>query len=322
MNPAGGRRGGFLLLVVATTALVTGACNGGRVEEIGGGFSIQAVPTLPESGLKPRSLMRTTGNRRIVVDEFIEKVQYYEPDCVVYQTARRAHDVFAVCGDRTPIAIATSAGLSWRFDADGLRRVPEPVLKGGRLVSEVEFLEIERLRSLAIRQPRFDAGWRSASSFDPNAPPLEAARADRPVELETRDRWGNGPLFDAVRLSRIDVVEALLRSGADVNAANTLGSTPLMVASGKGDLEIVERLLAAGANVDVADRDGRTALMSAADVGETRVVKRLLAAGADATLRDAKNRTAIERIPSSQDAELLELLRNASGPKTPVTSSR
>jgi ankyrin repeat protein len=82
-------------------------------------------------------------------------------------------------------------------------------------------------------------------------------------------------------------VEALLKAGAAVNAANADGVTSLMVACYQQQQEaacrsrIVAALLAAGAAVNAANRKGGTALLLAADLGTADVVAALLQAGAD-----------------------------------------
>jgi ankyrin repeat protein len=118
-----------------------------------------------------------------------------------------------------------------------------------------------------------------------------------------------------------NVVDVLIKSGADVKAASKAGFTPIVFAAQKGDAETVEILLHAGADVntkvpngtalleiaalaqknpvvdvllqngaavDAADSAGNTALHVAAQLGELETVKLLLAKGANANVRNAK----------------------------------
>jgi len=55
-------------------------------------------------------------------------------------------------------------------------------------------------------------------------------------------------LLDAVRARNDQETVRLIDAGADVNAADSLGTTPLMWASRYGDAVVVERLIKAGAN--------------------------------------------------------------------------
>jgi uncharacterized protein len=84
-----------------------------------------------------------------------------------------------------------------------------------------------------------------------------------------------------------NVVEALLRAGAPVDARDRDNRTPLMLARQAGNLTAVEALLAAGAGVNViGGRLERTPLMYAASAGNVPLMKLLLAGGARVGDRD------------------------------------
>lgn len=102
------------------------------------------------------------------------------------------------------------------------------------------------------------------------------ARVDT-VEDKTR----NSPLHVASDLGNNDVVERLLRGGADLAGKNAVGQIPLHLAAGKGHQEVVSQLLRAGAEPNVQDRIGRTPLYIAAVHGKASVIGELARAGAD-----------------------------------------
>lgn len=87
------------------------------------------------------------------------------------------------------------------------------------------------------------------------------------------------------------VVEALLRAGADANAATQSNSTPLIVAAFGGSLAAVEVLLAAGANPNVRNDAGSTAMHVAASSGFVTILEYLISHNGDRTLRDARGQT-------------------------------
>jgi ankyrin len=91
----------------------------------------------------------------------------------------------------------------------------------------------------------------------------------------------------------LEAVDRLIRSGADVNAANDLGATPLWAAAQNGNAAMVGRLLDAGANPNLALLKGETPLMMAARAGKAEVVEQLLAKGAKPNTRAARGQTAL-----------------------------
>ena len=77
----------------------------------------------------------------------------------------------------------------------------------------------------------------------------------------------------------LDIVQALLAKGADVNATDNDGDTALMRASVWGRLEVVQALLAKDAKVNAKTNVGWIAPMLASKEGHLNVVQALLARG-------------------------------------------
>ena len=69
-------------------------------------------------------------------------------------------------------------------------------------------------------------------------------------------------------MGRLEVVQALLDKGANVNAKTEKGTTALMMASSTGQTDVVQMLLENGANVNAKTSYSLTALMRAAEGGE------------------------------------------------------
>ncbi|XP_068191457.1 KN motif and ankyrin repeat domain-containing protein 1-like isoform X2 [Antennarius striatus] len=90
------------------------------------------------------------------------------------------------------------------------------------------------------------------------------------------------------------VVEQLFTEG-DVNAkASQAGQTALMLAVSHGRMDMVQALLARGAEVNLQDDEGSTALMCASEHGHADIVRLLLAQpGSDADLTDSDDSTAL-----------------------------
>ena len=72
-----------------------------------------------------------------------------------------------------------------------------------------------------------------------------------------------------------DMIKALLKAGADVDATNRYGATALHTASRNGDARSAALLLNAGANPATALPEGETALMAAARTGNVELLDSL-----------------------------------------------
>ncbi len=90
----------------------------------------------------------------------------------------------------------------------------------------------------------------------------------------------------AAQYCHYSIVEFLLKSGADINKADSNGTTPLKGAIHKGHDRIVQLLLDSGADINKADRNGMTPLEGAIHKGHDRIVQLLLDSGADINKAD------------------------------------
>ncbi len=97
---------------------------------------------------------------------------------------------------------------------------------------------------------------------------------------------GGSPVADAAMRGDRDAVRALLKQGADANAARGDGMTALHFAAQRGDADLVAMLIYAGANVAAVTRVGSyTPLHVASQMGSAAVVEALLKGGADVKAR-------------------------------------
>src|SRR5688572_7116298 len=98
--------------------------------------------------------------------------------------------------------------------------------------------------------------------------------------------------YAAIRANDLAGLTAMLKAGADLNAAEPRGGmTPLMHAAVSGSLEAMTLLVDRGASVNAANSAGVTALMmSVTDIDK---VSLLLAKGADVNAASKRGRTAL-----------------------------
>uniref|UniRef100_A0A7N6BQW2 KAP NTPase domain-containing protein n=1 Tax=Anabas testudineus TaxID=64144 RepID=A0A7N6BQW2_ANATE len=100
-------------------------------------------------------------------------------------------------------------------------------------------------------------------------------------------------LFSYVEEENLAAMKAHLDKFRDVDSRSDNGQTPLMVAAEQGNLDIVQELIRRGANVNLDDVDCWTALISAAKEGHIEVVRELLENNANLEHRDMGGWTAL-----------------------------
>lgn len=120
------------------------------------------------------------------------------------------------------------------------------------------------------------------------------------VDVNAPTTEGETPLmlFAAIR-GHEDIMEFLLRNGADATLANVHGQTALHYAQ---STRAIECLLDHGAGIDAKDSVGRTPLMTAARWGTAEAVNSLLAYGADLETTCLSGTTALHYAVASRDS--------------------
>ena len=165
---------------------------------------------------------------------------------------------------------------------------------------------------------------------------------EHPEHLSARGGPLGTALHAASRMNRLNVVQCLLRHGADVNAPGKWGRTALVFASVWGHFEVARWLIEHGADVNAKDEDdhntslhlaarngyfeivrtlfkhnadvnawstsGRTPLHSASDNGRVNIVRFLLNHGADPKARDIYQQTSLHEASSWGHLDVARLL--------------
>jgi len=105
---------------------------------------------------------------------------------------------------------------------------------------------------------------------------------------------GRTPLHAAAYRDNKEVVELLIKNGADVNTRDKTGDTPLHLAAGEGNKAVAELLITNGADVNARTKyGGNTPLHEAArsTYSHYGVLELLISNGADVNARDKHGHT-------------------------------
>jgi ankyrin repeat protein/cytochrome c len=139
----------------------------------------------------------------------------------------------------------------------------------------------------------------------------------RPRAATLRGAGGTTPLMAAALYGDAALVQRLLDSGADPNAANAAGATALMWAI--PDCGTMQRLLDAGADVDARSDDQRSPILIASGtVGAAPALRLLLEYGGDPSPWRASELSPLREASRVDDPDLFRLLLDHGlGPKSP-----
>ena len=112
----------------------------------------------------------------------------------------------------------------------------------------------------------------------------------------------------------VELTRVLVKAGANLNVTTRLGGyTPLLVAAKDGNVEVIQELVRAGADPNRATTNGTTALMLAAASGRTESVKALLERGVEVDAKETKGQTALMFAAARGRADVISLLAAAGG---------
>lgn len=106
-----------------------------------------------------------------------------------------------------------------------------------------------------------------------------------------------------------EIVQLLIRAGADVNAASDDNSTPMEIAAFTGHCEIMELLYSHGADVNMRNNQHCSPLMAAANTNQVVAVIFLLEHNADVSLRNAQGYTVFHVAVASGSLDVIRTLK-------------
>ena len=101
-----------------------------------------------------------------------------------------------------------------------------------------------------------------------------------PELINGKDFYGETSLHYACVRGHIDVVEFLIKKGANLHVKDNDEFSPLHFATGSGHKEVVSLLVSKGAKVNAKERRGITPLHLASSAGHTDIARLMLSNGA------------------------------------------
>ncbi|OQW86648.1 MAG: hypothetical protein BWK72_16305 [Rhodoferax ferrireducens] len=105
------------------------------------------------------------------------------------------------------------------------------------------------------------------------------------AKVNAVDEWGNTALLISAREGEMDSARVLLRARADVEGRGG-AMTPLAAAALRGHTQMVQLLLRAGADMNAVGLNGQTPLMNAVKLNRMGAAQALLKAGASTRVTD------------------------------------
>jgi ankyrin repeat protein len=149
-----------------------------------------------------------------------------------------------------------------------------------------------------------------------NIDEVKAALKDNPAAVRVLDHLGHTPLYQAAAggYHSLEIVDLLLRAGADASWHDTYGQQPIQQAALFATPSVLALLVAHGADVNAADTLSKeTPLLAAAKLGKDANVQWLLNHNANVRYKDESGETVLHKAAraTGDHADMITLLVRA-----------
>ncbi len=148
------------------------------------------------------------------------------------------------------------------------------------------------------------------------------ALIDSGADLNAADAIGHTALMRATDMDKRDVAAVLLKAKADPNAESQNGDTALSLAIQSGYGDMVKLLVEGGADVNLSTKEGDSYVLAAAQSGNLEIVSILGAAKADMNRSNAAYTPLIYAIEQGNKDLVSTLLKNGADPNARTNSGQ
>jgi len=126
--------------------------------------------------------------------------------------------------------------------------------------------------------------------------------------MNKKDKDGNTPLMLACHNGYLEIVQFLIKNGANVNEKNHIGENALMFASMFGNLKLIMLLFKNNASVEGKGYNGKNVLMFASMCGHLDLMMLLIKYGADINWKDVDGKTALHYAKEYNQIKIIKYL--------------
>ena len=164
----------------------------------------------------------------------------------------------------TEILLENQADVNIRDNHDPTERL-HLVRRKGKIGPSWHYVDVKkassglfdkRVKDGSIRLARFGTVLESGRGEDPPESKREEVRAKVHSQVGKKDKTA---LHFACEIGDEQIIELLVKHGADVNACDAYGFTPLQLAAIQGNMSVVKKLVELKADVNLTTADGKDA---------------------------------------------------------------
>lgn len=129
------------------------------------------------------------------------------------------------------------------------------------------------------------------------------------IDVNAKDVFGQTCLHFATQIGKTDIIEDILKAGADTELLNDSGQSICHLAAIYGHYSLIELFIHKGLSLNTVDGQGRNCLHYAVMYRHPQVVNRLLNANVDAELKDCKGKRPGDYLLEGEDGVISKMLR-------------